>query len=240
MASAKEQNQKIMTQKEKVVAHVAEMIMALGVKSVRMDDVAQSLGMSKRTLYEMFGDKEEMIYESFKHSIENRAKEILASIDRPATGLELLLRCTQALFAGGIMNDVDKRLTINLKKFYPSIHERISRYHTEQSYAGLKCVLDYSMENGELDPAVDVELMTRLFFNTMQFLLFDNAMVMPEGVAREEAFSAMLVNFLRGIASEKGRKMIDEMLARKPRPLTLAERRAQAEEQTKTEKDENK
>lgn len=240
MASAKEQNQKIMTQKEKVVAHVAEMIMALGVKSVRMDDVAQSLGMSKRTLYEMFGDKEEMIYESFKHSIENRAKEILASIDRPATGLELLLRCTQALFAGGIMNDVDKRLTINLKKFYPSIHERISRYHTEQSYAGLKCVLDYSMENGELDPAVDVELMTRLFFNTMQFLLFDNAMVIPEGVAREEAFSAMLVNFLRGIASEKGRKMIDEMLARKPRPLTLAERRAQAEEQTKTGKDENK
>lgn len=229
-----------MTQKEKVVAHVAEMIMALGVKSVRMDDVAQSLGMSKRTLYEMFGDKEEMIYESFKHSIENRAKEILASIDRPATGLELLLRCTQALFAGGIMNDVDKRLTINLKKFYPSIHERISRYHTEQSYAGLKCVLDYSMENGELDPAVDVELMTRLFFNTMQFLLFDNAMVIPEGVAREEAFSAMLVNFLRGIASEKGRKMIDEMLARKPRPLTLAERRAQAEEQTKTGKDENK
>lgn len=240
MANAKEQNQKIMTQKEKVVAHVAEMIMALGVKSVRMDDVAQSLGMSKRTLYEMFGDKEEMIYESFKHSIENRAKEILASIDRPATGLELLLRCTQALFAGGIMNDVDKRLTINLKKFYPSIHERISRYHTEQSYAGLKCVLDYSMENGELDPAVDVELMTRLFFNTMQFLLFDNAMVIPEGVAREEAFSAMLVNFLRGIASEKGRKMIDEMLARKPRPLTLAERRAQAEEQTKTGKDENK
>ena len=45
-----------MTQKEKVVAHVAEMIQTLGVRSVRMDDVASSMGMSKRTLYEMFGD----------------------------------------------------------------------------------------------------------------------------------------------------------------------------------------
>ena len=36
------------------------MIKSLGVKSVRMDDVATSLGMSKRTLYEMFGDKEEI------------------------------------------------------------------------------------------------------------------------------------------------------------------------------------
>ena len=39
-----------MTQREKVVEHVSQMIMALGVKSVRMDDVAGSLGMSKRTL----------------------------------------------------------------------------------------------------------------------------------------------------------------------------------------------
>ena len=82
------------------------------------------------------------------------------------------------------------------------------------------------MENGELDPSVDVELMTRLFFNTMQTLLYENSAVIPEGVTREEAFSAMLINFLRGISSDKGRKVIDEILARTPRPMTLAERRA--------------
>ena len=56
-----------MTQREKVVEHVSQMIMALGVKSVRMDDVAGSLGMSKRTLYEMFGDKEELLYQCMVH-----------------------------------------------------------------------------------------------------------------------------------------------------------------------------
>ena len=55
-----------MTQKERVIAHVAEMIKQMGVRSIRMDDVASSLGMSKRTLYEMFGDKEDLLFESIK------------------------------------------------------------------------------------------------------------------------------------------------------------------------------
>lgn len=224
-----------MTQKEKVVAHVAQMIVTLGVKSVRMDDVAQSIGMSKRTLYEMFGDKEELIFESVKYHSEHRAKEILSPLGHYDTGIEQLLACTYALFNGGVMQEMDKRMTINLKKFYPAIHERLSHCHIEQSFAGLKCVLDYSMENGELDPNVDVELMTRLFFNTMQTLIYDNSVVIPEEITREEALSAMLINFLRGIASEKGRKIIDDILARSPRPLSLAERRALAKEQVEKE-----
>ena len=215
-----------MTQKEIVVAHVAEMIQSLGVKSVRMDDVAQSLGMSKRTLYEMFGDKEELIYESARYHSEHRAKEILSSLGHYDTGIEQLLACSYALLNGGVMLEVDKRMAINLKKFYPAIHERLSRCHIEQSFAGLQCVLDYSMANGELDPSVDVELMTRLFFNTMQTLLYENTAVIPDEITREEAFSAMLINFLRGIASERGREIIDQILSRSPRPLTLAERRA--------------
>lgn len=212
------------------MAHVAEMIQTLGVKSVRMDDVAHSLGMSKRTLYEMFGDKEELLYESAKYHSERRAKELLSSIGTYETGIEQLIACSYALLNGGVMLEVDKRMAINLKKFYPAIHERLSHSHIEQSFAGLQCVLDYSMENGELEPSVDVELMTRLFFNTMQTLLYDNSAVIPEEVTREEAFSAMLINFLRGISSDKGRKVIDAILARSPKPLTLAERRELAKQ----------
>ena len=64
-----------MTQREKIVDRVSQMIKAVGVKSVRMDDVASDLGMSKRTLYEMFGDKEELIYESAKYHSEHRAND---------------------------------------------------------------------------------------------------------------------------------------------------------------------
>ena len=51
-----------MTPKERIVEQTMEMFVTQGIKSVRMDDIAQRLGISKRTLYELFGDKEGLLY----------------------------------------------------------------------------------------------------------------------------------------------------------------------------------
>lgn len=45
-------------QKGRIIDQAMQMFVSQGIKSVRMDDIAQQLGVSKRTLYEMFGDKE--------------------------------------------------------------------------------------------------------------------------------------------------------------------------------------
>lgn len=214
-----------MTQQEKVVAHVSQMIMALGVKSVRMDDVASSLGMSKRTLYEMFGDKEELLYQSMVHLMDQHQRCMSQSVADCDNMLEVLLRSVRLLGSYGQMKEMEKRLAFNLKKFYPNVYERLKRQHAEHGLAGLRYALDKCMEEGYLDPMVDIELMARLFLSTSGTLLSEDNIVIPDEVSREEAFGAMVVNFLRGLSSEKGLKIIDELLAREPRPKTLAERR---------------
>lgn len=214
-----------MTQQEKVVAHVSQMIIALGVKSVRMDDVASSLGMSKRTLYEMFGDKEELLYQSMVHLMDQHQRCMSQSVADCDNMLEVLLRSVRLLGSYGQMKEMEKRLAFNLKKFYPNVYERLKRQHAEHGLAGLRYALDKCMEEGYLDPMVDIELMARLFLSTSGTLLSEDNIVIPDEVSREEAFGAMVVNFLRGLSSEKGLKIIDELLAREPRPKTLAERR---------------
>ena len=213
-----------MTQREKVVEHVSQMVKTLGVKSVRMDDVAGSLGMSKRTLYEMFGDKEELLYESIVYLMHQRQLCLTNRVATCENMLEVLLVSVRLL---GVSheNDMDKRLAFNLKKFYPNVYDKVKREHTEHGVAGLRYALDKCREEGYLDLTVDVELMARLFISTSGTLLSEDNIVIPDEVTREEAFGAMTVNFLRGLASEKGLKIIDELLAREPRPLKLSERR---------------
>ena len=214
-----------MTQQEKVVAHVSQMIMTLGVKSVRMDDVASSLGMSKRTLYEMFGDKEELLSQSMIYLIRRRKHCLSKQLAYCNNMLEVLLESVRHLSNFGSVQEMEKRLAFNLKKFYPNVYDRVKREHTEQGIADLQYALDKCMEVGYLDPMVDVELMARLFLSTSGVLFTEDNIIIPDGVSREEAIGAMTVNFLRGLASEKGLKIIDELLAREPRPKTLAERR---------------
>ena len=103
----------------------------------------------------------------------------------------------------------------------------MQRVHSEKGLAGLQYALDCCLAEGYLDPNVDVELMAQLFFASTGVLMTDSKIVLPNGVSREEAFGAMVVNFFRGLSTVKGLQVIDEILAREPRPKTLKERRAE-------------
>ena len=214
-----------MTQREKVVVQVSQMIKTLGVKPVRMDDVATGLGMSKRTLYEMFGDKEELLSESIIYLMEQYRKSIFQQVTSCDNMMEVLLRSIKLLGSYGFADGMERRLAHNLKKFYPNVYDKVQRKNAEQGLDSLRYALDKCLAEGYIDPIVDVELMAKLFFSTSGVLLMGDSIVIPEEVSREEAFGAMSVNFLRGLASEKGLKVIDELIAREPRPMKLSERR---------------
>ncbi|MBQ2036367.1 MAG: TetR/AcrR family transcriptional regulator [Alistipes sp.] len=201
------------------------MIKAVGVKSVRMDDVASDLGMSKRTLYEMFGDKEELLSESILYMMEQRQKDICEKVAGCDNMVEVLLRSVRLLGGNGEVREVERRLVFNLKKFYPNVYEKVQRAHAECGLKGLQFALQKCLEQGYIDPNIDVELMARLFLATSGMLISDSSVVVPEEVTNEEAFGAMVVNFLRGLSTVKGLQLIDEILSREPRPLKLSERR---------------
>ena len=223
-----------MTQKERVIAHVAEMIKQMGVRSIRMDDVASSLGMSKLTLYEMFGDKEELLYQSVLYISEQHARETLTKVEGYTNSLEMLFMCSSAMILNsGLPSDAQRRLVMNIKKFYPDIYEKLRIYHTEMGLKLLQGAIEQCSREGFIEPTVDVELMTRLFFSAMTSIEYDNAMVIPAEVTREEAYGALFVNFFRGISTQKGVAEIDRIISQYPRPLTLAERRAKKQKNDK-------
>lgn len=201
-----------MTQKEKVVIHVAEMIQTLGIKSVRMDDVASSLGMSKRTLYEIFGGKEELLLESIKYISEERPRKVLAEIGPCQNSLEMLFKCSRALLDDGLVSDMDKRMALNLKKFYPEIAEKLRHLHADMAIRGLNEVLTQACKEGYIDTKVNIELMIRLFFSIMTSAVYENSLVIPKEVTREKAYGALAVNFFRGISTPKGIEVIDGLL----------------------------
>lgn len=204
-----------MTQKQKVIVHVSQMIMSLGVKSVRMDDVATEMGMSKRTLYEMFGDKEELLYQSIVYMAEERQKALSAKTKSCNNMLEVMLISVKEICGVGFNNDIEHRLTTNLNKFYPNVLEKLQRFHTEMGYRCLKYALDKCHADGLLDPNINVEIMSRLFLSTMSmYINTAHNLPLPEGISREEAFEIMTVNFLRGISSVKGLQVIDQILQR--------------------------
>lgn len=209
-----------MTQRENIIKHVSQMIISLGVKSVRMDDVATQMGMSKRTLYEMFGDKEELLYDSLAYLIDERGRHLSEKTQHCENMMEVLLVSVREMCGNGISSELEQRLAYNLKKFYPAVYDRVRRYHSERGLNGLKHALDKCGAEGLLDPNADIELMAQLFLMTMGVFLSDGNNPLPENTTREDAFAVMIINFLRGLSSAKGLQVIDQILARDRKTAT--------------------
>lgn len=203
-----------MIQREKVVEHVSEMIGEFGIKAVRMDDVAYSLGVSKRTLYEIFGDKEDLIFESLCRMMDAKLYGLSKMTSSYDNMLDVLLMSVRELCNERVMRRNAQRLALDVKKYYPAIYKRLQHRHSEKGLLGLRYALDRCRAEGYLDSKADIELMAQLFLMNVVVLMSEDRVVLPDGVSRERAFGVLIVNFLRGMASVDGLRKIDEILAR--------------------------
>jgi AcrR family transcriptional regulator len=201
-----------MTQKEYIIERASEMFVANGIKSVRVDDIAQSLGMSKRTLYEMFGDKEELIYLCLSYFLEKQRSDVnLIAKDTSETILEVVLQ--------GFLNmmqytEVNHRIMNNLQKFYPKVFERIRQESGEVGRTNLRNAIHKCVNEGFFDNKFNMDLAITVLYYTSMGVIARQDFPYPQGVSQHEAFRHIIVCFFRGVATPKGLEVIDNFIAK--------------------------
>ena len=204
---------KSMANREQVIKRASEMIVELGVKSLRVDDLAHDLAMSKRTIYELFADKRELLYHSIKYLFNNEAEQIMARVDTRTGGIPALFEIFDMMAKTG---NVRQRIMENLRKFYPDLFERIMVENRDYGLAMLREKLNKLIEEGLVAKTVNVDLSVTMFYYTsMGLLRRQGQLILPEGITEADAFRYTIVNFFRGIATLKGVEQIDAYIATK-------------------------
>ena len=204
---------KSMANREQVIKRASEMIVELGVKSLRVDDLAHDLAMSKRTIYELFADKRELLYHSIKYLFNSEAEQVMARVDTRTGGIPALFEIFDMMAKTG---NVRQRIMENLRKFYPDLFERIMVENRDYGLAMLREKLNKLIEEGLVAKSVNVDLSVTMFYYTsMGLLRRQGQLVLPEGFTEADAFRYTIVNFFRGIATLKGVEQIDAYIATK-------------------------
>lgn len=187
------------------------MFMEQGIKAVRMDDIAQELSISKRTLYELFDDKEELIYQSLLHhsleARERRAKQI-SNIDNP---LEIMVICLRDMFDTA---PTAGRIRRNVKRFYPSVYTRLEDGVQSKSMEDIKRWIASCKECGYFVEDINIKFAAEVLHHSVHGVLvntFDE-----ERPSRElmEMMSYSLLVFIRGLCTENGQKVMDRCTKR--------------------------
>lgn len=205
-----------MTQKERIIEQTMRMFVTQGIKSVRMDDIAQQLGISKRTLYELFDDKENLLYLAMLCYFEqNRRRWNTLGSDAP----NVLVRLFMVLSDVMEQSETTTRIMENLRKFYPSVYAKLMGEGSEKNRQDLRRMLEQGIADGFFIGHIDIELAITVLYYTASAITLRKDMLLPEGISERSAFVQIVSTFFRGISTAEGLKIIDDFLKRYPADL---------------------
>lgn len=190
---------------ERILEVTMNMFYKQGIKQVRMDDIAKTLSISKRTLYEIFEDKETLLLRCIQRRQEKQDNYMRQFDLSQCNVLEIVLHHYQ--YTIELLPHVSPAFFEDLKK-YPSVMSLLRRKRKED-FNHVVPYFNTGIEQGIFQPAVNMELFIRLLNLTT-----DNCM--ESEVYKEypidEIYRAILFTFLRGIATEKGLQIIEEFI----------------------------
>lgn len=192
----------------KIIGKAAALFVESGIKGITMDELAEHLGMSKRTIYEHFADKKELVKECVIF-IDNKKDELAKdAVKHSKNVIETLL--TLHLDNLKMMGSVNRKFADDIKKFYPELHNYFQEKRESSVYSTIN-FLQKGVEEGVVRDDQNVEIYANLLHEEM-YLLFDNRSIHLSEFSVKEVYSVMFLCFLRGIATNKGLAVIDEFL----------------------------
>lgn len=182
-----------------------DLIMQYGIRSVSMDDIAKALGISKKTIYQYFADKDELIEAVIKDKIEftqNCCEKDKALAKDAVHEVFLAMQMMQEMF-----QNMNPSIIYDMEKFHPKAYQIFYQHKYNYLYQVLKSNIERGMSEALYrdDLYTEVLLKARLENITLAF----NQQLFPKNKFNlVEIETALTEHFLFGIASAKGHKLI--------------------------------
>jgi AcrR family transcriptional regulator len=178
-----------------------------GCRAVTMDEIASEAGISKRTLYEQFADKEALLEGGIRWWNEQNRKKIEVICLGAENTLDILLRIHR--FQSEQMVKISIDLISDLKKFYPLVFKNTILVTKEHHKERTKSFLIRGQSEDVFRSDINIDLISE-FFELMFFFIHENNKALIQKYSYEEFFRSTAGCFIRGIATEQGLKYLDK------------------------------
>ena len=196
-----------MEMKERILSKAEELFCRYGVKSVTMDEIANQLGISKKTIYQSFVDKDELVLEVF-NAYMNESKSICLQ-DR-----QIADNAVHEIFLAMDMTDnmlkaLNASILFDLEKYHPNTFSKFRAYKNDFLYNIISENLKRGIQEEVYRPDLNVDVITRMRLGTT--MLSMNMEFFPPGKYKlVEVEQEILMHYLYGIATTKGIRLIQK------------------------------
>src|SRR6476659_1765903 len=191
--------------KDRIKQKADELYRRYGIKSVTMDEIASQLGVSKKTIYHSFSDKNELVDAVIVDMLNYNRQCCQRDHERSLNAIHevyLAMEMLQLMF-----DNMNPSILFDIERNYPATYAKFKEY----KYSYLFELVKQNIERGKKEelyrPEVNTDVVAKIRLETM--LLPFNEELFPKNKFSLITVQQQLIEyFLFGIASLKGYKLI--------------------------------
>ncbi len=195
--------------RERIIGEATDRFFRFGIRNVTMDEIAASLGVSKRTVYENFKDKTELVHSCMDELARQQDLKNEQVVSDSGSVVETIFILMQEGIK--IMNAINPVFFSDLRKFYPDIWKSVHEESIKTNYRMTHKLLNKGLEEGLFRKDINLTIVSKLFQEQMN-LISDEKIFPREEFNHAEVFKNLVISFMRGISTSRGIEIIDSIM----------------------------
>jgi AcrR family transcriptional regulator len=196
-----------MVQIERIIQGGEDLFLTAGIKSVTMDDIAKHLGMSKKTIYQFFKDKNELVIALVKKKLQQDEDHICSIINQSGNVIEEMINMMKG--SEEIFSRINPIVIHDLQKYHPEAWQHFQSFKADVIVHTLEELLTKGIKQGYIRPDIDVKIMARMRVNQVEMGFNPNVFPVTEFSTWKVQYQ-FLEHFNYGICTLKGYKLLNQ------------------------------
>ncbi len=194
-----------MEMKERIQQKAAELFRRYGIRSITMDEIATQLSVSKKTIYQFFGDKEELV-EAVVGEFIHYAQDCCTN-DRKCARNAVEEMFNTMEFVREMYTNMNPSLLFDLERSHPNAYRKFLEHKNKFLLKMVQNNLERGIAEELYRPDINVDILSKLRIETMM-ISFNQQLFPVAKYNLPETQQQIIEHFLFGVASAKGHKMI--------------------------------
>lgn len=192
-----------------IVEKSAQVFLKFGIRAVTMDDLSRELGMSKKTIYKYFSDKDELIKTIIAFKTQSDREICAIATHQADNAIDEMIRISE--FVSEMLQDVHSSVFFDLQKYHRDAWQLMEDHKNTFVRSQIKGNIERGINEGIYRANADSDILSKVYVATMS-ALFDGHTFPPNEYKFNRVFNQIIRFQIRGLASSEGLEYLKNRL----------------------------
>lgn len=191
--------------KEEIIERTLDMFSKRGIKSLNMGDISSLQHISKKTLYNFFKDKNDLVCTCMSYELERTSKEVEKITLKGLNAIEQSYEISQ--FVINQLTNMNPTLFVELEAFHPDALLLFEDHQKDCIGRTIYENIEKGISEGLYRMDLNIEIVTSIYM-TLMYNLISARLINPKNFSFSELYMEFFKYHIHGVSSEKGQTFL--------------------------------